>query len=261
MQNLEPFFAPDYEILDEVQAAVAEKDTHSLGQLEEMSLFLKRLRAAQIWYSSMPVSATDIIDLPVKYVSDVGDARLVAGSLREFVSDGLGIKIPTNIPIEKYAELVREFQPAICKALSELLSGSERQPSDFSAVAKQISRVNAEIDRMKNLKRYMLLESVVETCANNKGLVAAGIITGALGLGGSLWGCVGAAGAGVAGKAARKFGVLDGRVKLSGAKHLKKLGGAIHREIQPAIDRLLAVYLSSDVPSVSVLEIRRRLAN
>jgi hypothetical protein len=29
MQNLEPFFAPDYEILDEVQAAVAERDTHS----------------------------------------------------------------------------------------------------------------------------------------------------------------------------------------------------------------------------------------
>jgi hypothetical protein len=76
----------------------------------------------------------------------------------------------------------------------------------------------------------------------------------ALGLAGSITGCVGAAATGAAIQFAKSKG------KLKTGKSFARLGQKIHRDLQPNIDEIIAKYVGSEVPVMHILSIRKALS-
>ena len=203
-KNLSPPIFPDYEILDAMEEAISERDGARIIQLSDVSEVIKQIRDAQIWNSALPVSASDLEGVPAHLSSEMDEGRLVSIGLHRFIAEGLALKIPLDIPLPQYAEIIREFQPRISAVVSRVVDKAGKKGSGFEAMSREILRLNTEIDRIKNLKRYLVVEAMAEPIRKNKALVTATLVAGALGLGGSLVGCASALAAGGAMKAAKR---------------------------------------------------------
>lgn len=119
-----------------------------------------------------------------------------------------------------------------------------------------------QLDGLRNLKRKLVLEAIVEPLRTNKSLVVSGLVAGALGLAGSLVGCASAAVAGGVVKAASKTKRGEEFAKkILRDRAVGKLARRVHRDLQPQLHRLLALYLQAELPAVRVLAIREELEN
>jgi hypothetical protein len=260
---LAPAIFPDFELADEIERATKEKDLQGLDRLHHVSQLIHKIRTAQTWNGALPINAADLALLPDNVSSDVEEGRRISISLRNYAADGLGIKIPRDIPIDRYAEIVRENQPRITAVVDRVVSKAGHKAPGFDALCREISRMNNEIERIKGLKRYLLLEAIAEPVRKNKALVASALVTAALGLGGSLGACIGT---GVAGGAVHfgkktKLGAAIS-AKFANNVSLNKFGRKLHGDlIQPSLERVLSIYLQARLPAVSVLAIQQDLEN
>lgn len=262
-ESLIPYVHPDYTLLNGVKKALAPLDRETISQLEGMAQFVRTLRLAQVWKGAIPLGASELEGLPRELEALTGNAPFIAAGLRQQVADGLGLRLPTDIPISRYAELVREFRPRILRVMGGLVSGEAIARGSFADVAKEIARINDEIARIKNLRRFVIIEAAVEVFDKHKSLMAAGLAMGALGLpAGGIPGCLTGVGIGAAsakiGKAVRK------RLKSGGGEPYPKVaraGTIIHRDLQPVVETAMSIYLSSDTPTIGVMSLREQLAS
>lgn len=254
MYNISPFVPPDFELLDEIEVAFKTLDIDRVIQLRDMSEAINSFRNAQAFNAVLSFNEKDISNIPPGITDESDDARRVALELNGMVSDGLGLKIPTDINIDQYIELLKDFRPDILQITNTIMDSSNIE-GDLSVkqLLGTISSINTEIERIKGLKRYMLYEAGVEFVGNNKTFVASAFIASAMGLAGSLTGCIGVAAAGAAVNQAKRKG------KLKTGKSIGKLGTKIHRDLQPNIDHLIAKYIGTEVPAMRVLSIRKAL--
>lgn len=260
---LVPYVHPDYTLLDAVEEAVASIDRETLSQLEGMAHFIRRLRLAQVWNASIPLGASAIAGLPRDLQKITGDTPFIASALRQQVADGLGLQIPMDVPIKRYAELVREYRPRILRVMGKVIPGEEITQNSFAEVAREVARINDEISRIKNLRRYVMIEAAFEVFDKHKPLVAAGFAMGALGLpAGGIPGCLAGAGVGAAsvkiGRAIRKR--LTKTTDSEPYEKLQRAGKVIHRDIQPVVETVMSIYLNSDVPTIGVMSLREEIA-
>ena len=260
-ENLRPPIFPDYEIMDALELAISDHDGARIIQLSDVSGVIKQIREAQIWNSALPVSASDLEGAPPHISSEMDEGRLVSIGLHRCIAEGLALKIPMDVPLPQYAEIIQEFQPRISAVVSRVVDKAGKKGSGFESMSREISRLNNEIDRIKNLKRYLVVEAIAEPIRKNKALVTATLVAGALGLGGSLVGCASALAAGGAVKAAKRYKIGDVLLaSLKGNKSLAKLGSKIQTEIvQPQVDKVMAQYLQADLPAITILAIKRDL--
>jgi hypothetical protein len=260
-RNLRPPIFPDYDILDSLEEAICERDGPRIVQLSDVSRVIRQIRDAQIWTSALPVSASDLQGVPPHISSEMDEGRLVSLGLHQLIADGLALKIPMDIPLARYAEIVRDFQPRISAVVTRVVGKGGKKGSGFDAMSREISRLNNEIDRIKNLKRYLVVEAMAEPIRKNKALVIATVVAGALGWGGSLVGCASALAAGGAVKAAKRYKIGDKLLaSLKDNRPLAKLGSRIQTDfVQPQVDKVMAHYLQTDLPTVTVLALKRDL--
>jgi hypothetical protein len=210
----------------------------------------------------LPVNASDLQGAPPHISSALDEGRLVSLGLQRYIAEGLALKVPMDIPLPRYAEIVREYQPRIAAIIGQIVNKTGKKGAGFDAMSREISRINNEIDRIKNLKRYLIVEGMAEPIRKNKAMVAATLVAGTLGLVGSLPGCAGALAAGGAIKAAKRFKIGERLVaSLKENKPLAKLTNRIRADvIQPQIEKIMACYLRADLPAVTVLALKRDLA-
>lgn len=260
-KNLSPPIFPDYEILDAIEEAISEHDGARIVQLSKLSAVIKQVRDAQIWNSALPVSASDLKGVPPHISAEMDEGRLVSIGLHQFIAEGLALKIPMVIPLPQYAEIVREFQPRISAVVSRVVDKAGKRGLGLEAMSREISRLNNEIGRIKNLKRHLVVEALAEPIRKNKALVTATLVAGALGLSGSLVACGSALAVGGAMRAAKRYNI--GAKLLSSFKDnepLAKLGTKIREDIiQPQVDKVMARYLQTDLPAITVLAVKRDL--
>src|SRR5437762_2972735 len=104
------------------------------------------------------------------------------------------------------------------------ISESDRNIA-YSALNKEVMKINGEIERVKGLKRYVLLEATFDFYKNNRPLVKTAFIAGALGVASGLVGRVSGVAAGTAATIAKKRGWV-GTNKKAG-----RLGRMIQRDL------------------------------
>ena len=257
VKNIQPYLVPDFDILDEIEDCFRDRDLDRVSQVVDTSYQIRTIRNAQALQA--PLLLTDErIDQIVKYqLDDLNELRRVGLELRELIADGLGLIVPTTMPISDYTSLVKEIRPHMLSIMSAMLRHGQHGESEVSLkeVFNGIGDVNREIERILKSKRYLFLEAAVSTVSSNKELLASAFIAAALGLGGSLIGCAGAATGGVATHILKKKGKLQGSVAI------RRLGQAIHRDLQPTLRKVVAAYVGANEVPLQVIAVRNRLSS
>jgi hypothetical protein len=217
-----------------------------------MAYVISQIRTSEALNSPVLLEDSDLAKLP-ENISNAGNkARGEAAKINQMVAEGLGISIPTDMPLESYIELVKDYQPQISKAIRAVLGPAGSQASIADA-AKSITSINAEIERIKNLRRYAVLEAGISFYQNNATLVNGTLLAGALGLTGSLMGCLATGGAALGTKIAKSKGWLKG------TEATERMRSIIARDLQPAVDLVLKPYFGASAPAISVLSLQKRM--
>jgi hypothetical protein len=251
-QMLYPFVFPDNTLLKQSEAACRKKDLARLDRLVELSNTIHNVRDAQTFGAPITVDDDALSAIPPNLCDEADQAQRLVAEMRKFAVGGLELTIPTDIPVDRFVELAKDYQPAI----ANLIEYTGANSASVEQVSKRILALNGEIERVKGLKRYVMLEASMSLVRKNKGLAFATVLAGALGLAGHGWlGCGSiAANAGIG--LAKKIGKKTTQVENEDAK---KLGRMIVRDAQPLLTKLIAGYVGSTTPAINVLFLRKRL--
>jgi hypothetical protein len=249
-QNVFPFAYPDYTLLDQAAAACSDLDIKQLERLARLGESIYSIRSAQALNAPITVDEESLSGIPAGISRESDEAVRELSDMKEFVSKGLGLTFPADIPLDKYLELSKEFRPTIAGAIEYTGAPDGTSIGDLS---KKISRLNSEIERIQGLKRYVMLEASMTFVRQNKNLVFTSILAGTLGLAGGLLGCASAVAVSAGLKIAKHKGV-----KLQENEPAKKLGRMIARDIHPYLSKLIAAYVGSNPTAINVLSLRKK---
>jgi hypothetical protein len=254
--NIFPYVAPDFEILDAMATAVKDKSLEKAAQVSSLSYVLHAIRDAQVFQAPILLSDVELERAQGHDIAPLQRLRSVGFELRELISDGLALRIPADLPIEKYVGLVKEVRPDILKVTSRLLEEAHNRAQNevsVRTVFNAIAHVNREVDRIQTSTRHLLLSAVVSSVQNNKEVLTGMLLAGALGLTSGAIACVAGGLAGAGTKALKKRGIIKGSVAL------ERFGSALHRDLQPAIHRLVASYVGSTTVPIQVMAIQQAI--
>lgn len=255
MANLHPYVFPDFELMDLLKDASKRDSVVRFRELTNLSWAINACRTAQAFDAALVLDEPDLSKIPTGVAIESDKALQLAARIQKQAADGLGLVIPKDIPIESYVEIAREFQPQIAlitRDVMDIARGSDRQVAN-SALLKQVMGINTEIERIKGLKRYAFLEAAVGFYADNRTLATATLIAGALGVAGGIIGCATGLAIGVGRGIAKKKGWIPAN------KKMERFGELVRRDVQPYLNKLIASYVGSTVPAVSILAMRHRI--
>ncbi len=251
--SLDPFPQSDRKLIELAITYFEKRELKKLNQLTKMGHLIEQIRRDEALNSPVLMEDTDLLNLPENVSETIDEAHAKTASLRKIAADGLGISIPTDMPLEPYIELVKDYQPRISATIESVLKAGGKEASVLD-VSNNIVAINSEIERIKGTRRYAVLEASVGFYRNNKLLAAATMLAGSLGLAGSLVGCIAAGGAVVGAGVAKKKGWMKS------SEERGRLRKIIDRDLQPAVDLFLKAYLGSKSPAINVLSLRKRIA-
>jgi hypothetical protein len=187
--------------------------------------------------------------LPSQSIGEISEAKNASSDLKAMIARGLGIRVPVDIPIDRYVELVRDYQPRISDAISSI-APREITAQGAEDLLADVAKINLEIERIKGTRRYAVLEACVGFYRSNSFLVGGALLAASLGLAGSLLGCATVASA-VGARVAKKKGLIPENPALGRVKRM------VVRDIQPVANRLLKSYLGGSTPAINVLSLQR----
>jgi hypothetical protein len=124
MRNLFPFIYPDFELLNSVHEAGKKGSKTRFEQLVRLSYMIKDVRSAQAFNAPIVMDESEISKIPAGFAKASDEALLMSAGISERISNGLGLKIPSDIPIEKYIEIDRDFQPKISVIINDIKKSS-----------------------------------------------------------------------------------------------------------------------------------------
>jgi hypothetical protein len=254
MGHLAPFPSSDQALIERGFRYCEKGNLELLKRLSRMSYVISQIRIGEAFNSPVLLEDSDLSKLPVNISVGGNEARAQAAKINKMVADGLGISIPTEIRLESYIELVKDYQPRISSAIRAVL-GSESTQASIADASKSIIAINSEIERIKNLRRYTVLEAGISFYKNNSTLVNGTLLAGALGLTGSLVGCVATGGAAFGAKIAKSKGWLKS------TEATERMRRMVARDLQPAVDLVLKSYLGAKAPAINVLSIQKRISS
>ncbi|MBR0778217.1 hypothetical protein JQ625_25580 [Bradyrhizobium diazoefficiens] len=249
--NIFPFVYPDYTLLDQAATACSNRDMAELDRLDRLGWSIYNIRSSQALNAPVTIDLQSLSAIPSGIATEADDALRSLSELQNMASHGLGLRLPQNVPLDRYLELVKDFQPTIAAAMEYSGASDGIRPVDLS---KRIGNLNSEIERIRGLKRYVMLEASVTFVRQNKNLVFTSILAGTLGLAGGLLGCAGGVAAGAALKVAKQKGI-----KLPENKPADELRKMIVRDVRPYLSKLIAAYVGSNPTAVNVLSLRKNV--
>jgi len=251
--NMTPLIDSDEEIMDLAERLCAEKKLEKLRQLNRMSFVVNEIRSGHAINAPIVLKESELANLPQSVASDMDNLLVLTTKLRDIVAGGLSLKIPTDLPVDVFIELVKDYQPKISKIIDDTLAQAGAEAS-IGDVSKVIANINSEIERVRGIRRYAVLEAGMSFYRNNATLVNAMLLGGAMGITGNIFGCATIAGMAGGLKIAKK------RNWIKNSPETERLGRIIARDIQPCADLIMKNYLGSSAPAINVLSLRKRIA-
>ena len=254
-RNLAPYVRPDYELLDALSTVVSEGRLKSIASIEKISWKINEIRTSQAFNSPVVFDSNTISKLPVGIASETDFAKATALEVANFTLDGLGLRIPTDIPLRRYIEIVQDYRPSILKVIDNVSHEAKGADGHVSLVdlERQVSKINDEIERVKGLRRTTFLAAGIGFYNNHPQLTVTGLLVAALGMAGSLSGCEATLGIQAVRTIANR--VKSKKENIAGAR-LKKM---IERDIHPLISDLIRLYAQTDKTSARVIMLRNVL--
>jgi hypothetical protein len=252
-RNLWPFIRPDFQLVEASVDACKRGSIRDLRQLEKVSGGVNAVRTAQVFAAPILLRSDEFDKLPEGIVREDDAADRVRVEMQKYALNGLGLRVPTNINLDEYIELVSDYRPAITKIVSGVtdVACSEVGSVSMSDVQREVMRINSEIERIKGLRRSIVLDACVGFYRDNPKLTTASLIMCALGLSNHLLGCAVTGGVQVAREIKSR---ISGRDQSEEGKRLRSV---VKRDSLPFVDSLIAAYVNSDARSVSVLSLRK----
>jgi hypothetical protein len=256
--NLYPFINEDFELIQRFKYVAKKRDLAAAAQLANLSYSIHEFRSSQAFNAQFIIDSTMLDSLPQEFHSTQYEDVDFSLRAKKQIADGFGLKIPTVEHLESYIEIAKDFQPRIAKVIgSVIVSSNQGTAKSMTEIIRTQMELNTEIERIIKLKRYLALETAVDIFTRNKALAATALIAGAAGLASGAMGCaIGAAGGAVI-KAATTVAKRKGW--LNDSESAKKFTRALKNEIQPYVDIVVAKYVGSYVPAVSILSLRKDL--
>lgn len=259
MTNLHPYVKPDFELLDELESALAIKDIEKARSLFAMSWMLSHMRSASIFNSPIIVSGESYAKLPIGYDDHKDQTQQHAIKIQKSIGEGLGIQLPEGLSLSKYIEIASDFRPRIQKLTSEL---NKPQASDVwqSSLDKEIMGLNQEAARAAKSSKYIALAAMVEFYSNNHIKLNSALFAASMSLGAGALGCGVAAVAGTAGGAAitsALTGIAGAKGWISSGPALERAGRTVNNVVQPQVDALIAKYVGTTPMALSVISLKK----
>lgn len=157
-ENLWPYVAPDEELLRYVAASIRKNMPFDWLRIVELSFQIRNMRSAQALSGSVVLDScagsSEWFDKHDK--NALGDAPV---AFHELVADRLGLRVPREVPLEAYIEIVKAFGPRIRALVASILETASTQgTADMSALHRTLTDINHEIARVTQLRRYMVVE-------------------------------------------------------------------------------------------------------
>ena len=252
--NLMPFMVPDGKIMDAVEKACADGDDDSLDSLVNLSRGIRKLRTAQAFDATLVLDDDETTLIPKGIMREADEGLAKLAQARELAARGLGLVIFPDLPVPQYMELIRDFRPAILDAVNGVIREAETEGdgSDIVRLQGHIGRLNDEIDRMQNLKRFTAYEATVGFLGKNMSVVSAALAASALGLASTWVGCL------AAGAASKGVSTVAKRLDLlKPSKTTERFFGQVKRDLRPVIVPVLAKYLGGSAPAMNILSLRQ----
>ena len=256
IRNLQPYPQSDEPLIELAIQTFEGGKREKLEQLRQMTRIIEEVRLGETFRSPVLLEEKDLTSLPSRSSIVVDEGLSKAAALKKMISNGLSISIPTEIPTEQFIELVKDYQPRISKTIERVLATGSAEASILD-VSKNIMEINRELERIRGLRRYAVLDASIAFFRNNKLLAAAMMLAGSLGFIGSIAGCVATGGAALGMGWAKKRGLLEGLLKES--EQARRLRQIIARDLQPAADLFLQTYLGARAPAINVLSLQKRM--
>jgi hypothetical protein len=255
ISNLHPFTEPDDKFIDDLGTALKSGQLDRVKRLYDLSFAVHNVRLAKAFNASQIVRDSELLSIPYSTVPEFDESRTGLIRLTSLAAEGLKIRLPTDLPIQQYIELVQDYRPKILGLTQQLLiAPSNESNSSEHSLLETITSINRDIERVKGSRRYMFVEALVGFVRNNPALVSSALIAGALGLTGSIAGCLSVP-IGIGADILKKAG------KLKANDAAKRLGRKLRRDLQPSVDKLIARYVGSTTTAMHVLSIREDVAN
>jgi hypothetical protein len=254
--NIYPYVFPDFSIIDSAAKACRDRDYEGLSHLVNLSEGIHELRNAQAFNSAVTVAEADVSQFPEGLNTQTDQALQMAAKIRAMTAQGLGLKFPAGISIDRYIELAKDYQPEITKVIDGMDSETAADHVRIEILSKKMASLNREIERIQSLTRYAFLEASVAFVKQHKALIATALIASALGIAGSLVGCASTIAGGTGISVAKKKGWIK---ETKDNEAANRMGRMIIRDVQPYLDKLIALYTGATLPAVKILSLRKRL--
>lgn len=259
MANLHPYIEPDFELLDQLEEAIGDRDLDRAKSIYDMTWMLSQMRSASTFNSPVIVPGVSLQELPTGYSDEIDGARDHAVSIQKNVGDGIGIQIPEGLSTRKYIEVASDFRPRIQKLVSTI--ASDPDPNTWGqALDKEIMSLNQEAASLSKSARYIALAAVVEFYNNNHIKLNAALFAASMSLGAGALGCGLGAIAGTAGSAAvtsTVAGIAGSKGLISGGPSLQRAALKVSNSVQPFLDKLIAAYVGTSPMAVSILSLKK----
>lgn len=263
VQNLHPYVAPDFELLDEYEKALKDRNISQLRLISGMSESIRIIRDVQAFNSPLDIRDSQILALPIGVTSEIDEAISLSEKLSSDMAKGLGLRIPIDVEIPEYLEIVSDLRPQITEVVSRIVSSNSGGGNDDQvALQRAVMAINAEVERLQASRRSMFLEVMVDIYSKNSTLLNAVLVAGSLGLAGTLAGCVPAIAGGVSvtgAVASAASSVAKRKNLLPESEAAQKFARKIQADLQPSINHLLSLYLGGSSAAVSIMSLRQQI--
>jgi hypothetical protein len=251
--NLTPAFGAAEELVDALERVVRDGKPEDLRQLKDISYAVFYARTA-VAFKGAQLLSDSISDIPAEIDLRLGTARELAVHMTEMMADGLKLKVPNNIAMEPYIELLQNYRPRFIDLSKRLLEdASNGTEISIGALTSAIGAINRDIERITRERRYMVLEALVGYAKRNPALAVGGMIAATLGVSDHLIGCGTATLVGAASEGAKRV------LRIKGSEASKKLIRKVRSDLQPILDRVFAQYLGTSATVMHVHTLRKEI--
>lgn len=250
--NLHPYISPDFDLLNQAEAAVRSKDATTLKSLVDMSFVLSNMRTASVFNSPVIIGRKNLLSIPEGYADSVDDANRGEILAQKRISEGLGLRIPQNVNLSRFIEIASDFRPRIAQLSNAVIEGTSVGDASMN-LDREIMRLNAEVARVEKLGRFVALSAIVEFYKSNQTILNAAAVAGALSIDSGIAGCAGGVATAAAG-AAKQKGII------STGPSVERLQQIASNSLKPYVNAVIAKYVGSTGLAISALSLKKDMA-
>lgn len=249
--SLSPFINPDYDLIEEMEAAVEDRDTSRILQLVDLADTINSIRTSQAFSATTNVPLEQLQTLPPGTVHERLIRPLSSDEVKHFVAEELGLLLPQSMSPDKYLDVVMPHRERLSRLVGDIVD--RPGTNSLQPVIDAVETINDEIRSAQGKTRFLAYRAAVGLAAGNQSLIASLLVGGALAAGGHLGLCTASAAIGVGLKTFRKL------TKAKSRKDYRAAEQAVVRDLQPQVAKVLAKYLGITARAVEVWQLREQL--